>query len=619
MEAMPPRESLVTTRLSPEGNRCLSFPGPYAAPAPLLRAGQDAAAARRRRWLSVVAWLVLTSASGCTTFKEYVHNGFKVGPNYQRPAAPLANDWIDGDDQRIRKQEDDLAHWWTVLHDPALDALVADAYRQNLTLRDAGFRVLQARALLGISIGNFFPQTQNVYGDSFRDAYSQKAANRSYLSQRFFNQRDLGFNLAWELDFWGRFRRAIEAADADLNASVEYYDDVLVTLLGDVATAYVNIRLYEQQIMLTRANVELQRETLKLVKARYEGGQVSELDVDQAQSLLSQTEAQVPVLEISLRTANNQLCVLMGRPMINLEPQIGPANIPTAPLDVVVGIPADLLRRRPDVRRAERMAAGQAARIGVAVSDWYPHISILGTLDYQAQDFQHLFSGHAIQGDVGPSFQWNVLNYGRILNNVRATDALFQQLVVDYQNTVLVAQQETENGLITFVKSQEEAKDLMEAVVAAQKAVVIALAQYKAGMIDFNRVSLLEQNLVTYQNQQAGARAAIAQGLIQTYRALGGGWASRLDANLENAPGVEAHAARPPGVPEPIPAPGPVPLLDPQLQPQPIVPQKTSMNTVPTAAPTDWTLPCRAAIKPQWPPADRRRKHPRRHFQSSSN
>jgi NodT family efflux transporter outer membrane factor (OMF) lipoprotein len=535
----------------------------------------------RRFWF--VACLVLASASGCTTFKEYVHNGFKVGPNYQRPAAPVASEWIDEDDQRIRKQEDDLAHWWTVLNDPALNALVADAYRQNLTLRDAGFRVLQARALLGISIGNFFPQTQNVSGDSLRDAYSQKAANRSYLSQRFFNQRDLGFNLAWELDFWGRFRRAIEASDADLNASVEFYDDVLVTLLGDVATAYVNIRLYEQQIMLTRANVELQRQTLILVKARFEGGQVSELDVDQAQSLLSQTEAQIPVLEISLRTANNQLCVLMGRPMVNLEPQIGPANIPTAPKDVVVGIPADLLRRRPDVRRAERLAAGQAARIGVAVSDWYPHISILGTLDYQAQDFQHLFSGHAIQGDVGPSFQWNVLNYGRILNNVRATDALFQQLVVDYQNTVLVAQQETENGMITFVKSQEQAKDLMESVVAAQKAVVIALAQYKAGMIDFNRVSLLEQNLVTYQNQQAQARGSIALGLIQTYRALGGGWTSRLDPNLQNTPGIEAEGARPPGGPEPIPPPAPVPLLDPLLEPKTPEPAKASLRTDPNA------------------------------------
>ena len=469
-----------------------------------------------------------------------------------------------------------------MLNDPALDALVADAYRQNLTLRDAGFRVIQARALLGVSIGNFFPQQQYMQGDALRNALSQKAANRSFFTKRFYNQWDLGFGLAWELDFWGRFRRAIEAADADLNASVEFYDDVLVTLLGDVATAYVNIRIYEQQILLTRANVELQRETLKLVTARFEGGQVSELDVDQAQSLLSQTEAQIPVLEISLRTANNQLCVLMGRPMVNLEPLVGPENIPTAPTEIAVGIPADLLRRRPDVRRAERLAAGQAARIGVAVSDWYPHISIVGTLDYQAQDFQHLFSGRAIQGDVGPSFQWNLLNYGRILNNVRATDALFQQLVVDYQQTVLVAQQETENGLITFIKSQEQAKDLLDSVVAAEKAVVIALAQYKAGMIDFNRVSLLEQNLVTQQNLQAQARGNIALGLIETYRALGGGWSSRLTPEVENAPGLGARAAaQPPGGPEAVPTPAPVPLLNPNLQPREIESGKSSLHSMP--------------------------------------
>ena len=518
--------------------------------------------------------LLLAVSSGCTTFREYVQNGFKVGPNYQRPAAPVAEDWINADDQRLRKQDDDLSQWWKVLNDPALDALVADAYRQNLTLRDAGFRVLQARAMLGIAVGEFFPQTQYMSGDYLRQAMSTKAANRGFLTKRFFNQWDLGFGLAWEVDFWGRFRRAIEAADGDLNASVENYDDVLVTLLGDVAQYYVQIRTYEQQILLTRANVELQKETLRLVTARFEGGQVSELDVDQAQSLLMQTEATIPVLEISLRTANNQLCVLMGRPTVDLEPQIGPADIPVAPPDVAVGIPADLLRRRPDVRRAERMAAAQAARIGVAISDWYPHISILGTVDWQAQGFQHMFSGHALQGEVGPGFQWNILQYGRILNNVRSNDALFQQLVVDYQQAVLVAQQETENGIITFIKSHEQARDLLESVIAARKAVVIALAQYKAGMIDFNRVSLVEQNLVTQQNLQAQARGSIAQGLIQTYRALGGGWSSRLNPTLENTPGLAQKPPLRPGEPEPIATPASVPEMDapPIGQPPPLPP-----------------------------------------------
>ena len=265
---------------------------------------------------------------------------------------------------------------------------------------------------------------------------------------------------------------------------------------------------------------------------------MSELDVDQAESLLSQTEATIPVLEISLRTANNQLCVLMGRPMINLEPQIGPANIPTAPKEVAVGIPADLLRRRPDVRRAERLAAGPGGadrRGGVRLvspyfDSWNARLSGPGfpTPVQRPRDSGRRRAELPVErAQLWPHPEQRP-----------ATDALFQQLVVDYQNTVLVAQQETENGLITFVKSQEQAKDLLESVVAAQKAVVIALAQYKAGMIDFNRVSLLEQNLVTYQNLQAQARGSIALGLIQTYRALGGGWTSRLDPNLQNTPGL---------------------------------------------------------------------------------
>jgi NodT family efflux transporter outer membrane factor (OMF) lipoprotein len=570
-----------------------------------LRLGAAADATRQRavaspprvgRWLWALVSIVLVVGSGCTSFREYVQNGFKVGPNYLRPAAPVAEDWINGDDQRVRKVEDDLAQWWKVLNDPALDTLVADAYRQNLTLRDAGFRVLQARAMLGIAIGEFFPQSQYVSGDYLRQALSTKSANRGFLTKRFFNQWDLGFGLAWEVDFWGRFRRGIEAADADMNASVENYDDVLVTLLGDVAQYYTEIRIYERQIQLTLANVELQKETLRLVTARFQGGQVSELDVDQAQSLLSQTESQVPALEINQRIANNQLCVLLGRPMVDLEPAIGPADIPTAPTDLAVGIPADLLRRRPDVRRAERLAAGQAARIGVAISDYYPHISILGTADWQAQDFQHMFTGRALQGEVGPGFQWNILQYGRILNNVRQTDALFQQLVVDYQQAVLVAQQETENGLITFLKSHEQAKDLVESVFAANKAVVIALAQYKAGMIDFNRVSLLEQNLVTQQNLLAQARGAIALGLIQTYRAIGGGWTSRLNPTLENTPGMAQKPPLAPGEPEPIVTPGAVPAMDP-LVPQGVVPEEVPPGAVQPAAPPGNAAPAAAIPK----------------------
>ncbi len=304
-----------------------------------------------------------------------------------------------------------------------------------------------------------------------------------------------------------------------------------------MAQYYVQIRTYEQQILLTRANVELQKETLRLVTARFEGRAGKRAGRRPGPKPAMQTEATIPVLEISLRTANNQLCVLMGRPTVDLEPQIGPADIPVAPPDVAVGIPADLLRRRPDVRRAERMAAAQAARIGVAISDWYPHISILGTVDWQAQSISSTCSAATpCKAKSGRAFNGTSCSYGRILNNVRSNRRPVPATGRRLSASGAGRPAGNRKRHITFIKSHEQARDLLESVIAARKAVVIALAQYKAGMIDFNRVSLVEQNLVTQQNLQAQARGSIAQGLIQTYRALGGGWSSRLDPTWKTPP-----------------------------------------------------------------------------------
>lgn len=513
--------------------------------------------------------LVAPLLAGCTSFREYVSNGFKVGPNYRRPPAPVANDWIDADDMRLRKEENpELAHWWTVFRDPVLDQLVADSYRQNLTLREAGFRILQNRALLGIAVGGFFPQQQYAFGDHTRNAISTQAANRGFVLDQYYPQWDAGFTLNWELDFWGKFRRTIASANDRLDASVEDFDAVLVTLFGDVAQAYVQMRIYEQQIALTRANVQLQRETLAIATARFKGGLVTELDVDQAQSILSETEAQIPQLEISLRQTNNRLCVLLGIPAEDLQKRMSARPIPTVPPEVAVGIPADLVRRRPDVRRAERNTAAQSERIGIAEADFYPALSLNGSFSYSAEQFQQLFNSNALYGTWGPAFQWNVLNYGRILNNVRAQDALFQELVAHYQQTVITASQEVENGLVTFLKSQVQTRYMAESVTAARKAVTVAVAQYQGGLTDFNRVSLVEQNLVQQQNLYAQALGSIALGLVQTYRALGGGWEIRLDPAAGAAPGLPPPNAVP--APENIPAPSP--LLEPPAIKGPIPP-----------------------------------------------
>jgi NodT family efflux transporter outer membrane factor (OMF) lipoprotein len=498
------------------------------------------------RWLSALGFAALL-ASGCTTFEQYIHNGFKVGPEYGRPAAAVAPDWIDAADQRVRKDSDDLSQWWTVFNDPTLDALICDAYRQNLSLRQAGFQVLLARAQLGSAIGGIFPQTQVMTGDYLREGLSVATVNRTAAgtARRFFGQWDYGFNLAWELDFWGRFRRTIESAGDNLDASVENYDDVLVTLLGDVASNYVTIRTLEERIKLAKANVDLQRRTLEIAEARFRGGTGTELDVDQAQSNLSQTESEIPQLEVQLRQASNQLSILLGIPPEDLLKRLAPAGIPAAPPDVAVGIPADLLRRRPDVRRAERLAAAQSALIGVAESDFYPHISIDGSFGYSAEHLNNLFTSRAFNGTFGPAFNWKILNYGRLLNNVRAQDAQFQSLVTAYQNSVLTAGAEVENGLVFFLKAHVRVKALSESVRAAQKAANIALVQYRNGVVDFNRVALLQQNLVQQQDLLAQATGDIALGLIQVYKALGGGWQIRCNGCSSELPAVTVQPATP--------------------------------------------------------------------------
>jgi NodT family efflux transporter outer membrane factor (OMF) lipoprotein len=507
---------------------------------------------------------------GCTCIKDYVHKGFKVGPNYAQPAAAVSPNWIDASDKRVRNESDDLCHWWTVFNDPALDSLICCAYRQNLSLREAGFRVLEARAQLGITTGNLFPQSQFMSGDFTRGKFSTKTAGQSTsaIVRPFFDQWDYGFTLNWELDFWGRFRRAIESNSDLLDASVEDYDDILVTLLGDVATNYVQLRTLQKRIEYAQANVDLQRETLIITEARFKAGTTSELDVYQARSTLEQTEAQIPELEIALRQANNQICILLGIPPEELQVKLGPGSIPTAPPEVAVGIPADLLRRRPDVRRAERQAAAQCAQIGVAEADFYPSFSIDGTIGYSAERFPDLFVPAALRGNVGPTFQWKLLNYGRILNNVHLQDAKFQELAIAYQNAILIADQEVENGLVTYLRAQERAKYQTASVDDAEKAVKLALAQYKAGTVDFTRVTQVEQALVLQQDTLMQALGEIATGLIQVYEALGGGWQIRC-TGCEPGSLPPQGETNPPLENIPVPNPMPVPQPDATLNHQP--------------------------------------------------
>jgi NodT family efflux transporter outer membrane factor (OMF) lipoprotein len=510
-----------------------------------------------------LVWLASLSllASGCG-LSQWAHNGFKVGPDYGcPPAAEVAENWIDIDDPRVIPCPPECPDWWSVFQDPVLNELVDAAYQQNLTLREAGLRVLEARAQRAIAAGNLLPQSQSIDGSYTREQIS--IVQQPYLEpipglfSRSFDAWSLSGNLSWELDVWGRFRRAVEAADAGLEASVHNYDAILVCLIAEVVTAYADIRTFEKRLEYARQNVRIQEGSLELAEAKAEEGKTDKIGKYLSASTVQTTEASVASLEIGLRQANLRLCTLLGVPPVDLRGMIGEdGGIPNAPTEVVVGIPADLLRRRPDVRAAERQVAAQSAQIGIAKSELYPSIAVTGKISVQAEEFNDLFSPLSQGGSIGPSFEWNVLNYGRILNNVRVQDARFEQLVVSYQNTVLEANQEVEASLVAFLQNQERAKLLADAARKVESALELEVIRYKEGESDFTGVFVLQGDLVQKQDQLAQAQGDVVTSLVGVYKALGGGWEIRC-------PGFESRGVvfQPAEVLEIVPVPEAMPPL----------------------------------------------------------
>ena len=501
-------------------------------------------------WGFVAALLV--SLAGCA-----------VGPDFAPPLAPVADTWLEWRNKSLQTGPEEYRDWWRVFHDPILDRLIDIAYSQNLTLLSAGTKVLQARAQLGIAIGEFWPQKQGALGTVSYNLLSQANAQSSPASGvgqsspspglkiiNFWSD-GIGVQAAWELDFWGKFRRGVESTDSAYLASIASYDDVLVTLLGDVASTYIGIRTLEKQIAIARENVVKQRGILQIARDRYKGGASTLLDVYQAENILGATEATVPQLTIQLQQGLNALRVLLGmapEPLGFLLAR-STGHIPATPPKVVVGVPADLLRRRPDIRAAELKAAAQSAQVGVAAADLYPAISITGAFGGLASNVggHNLWQAFHPVGrafSVGPSFQWNLLNYGQITNNVRLQDATLQEYLVDYQNTVLKAQQEVENGISAFLLSRSQAEYLHRSVVAANGALHIATLEYQQGTRDFTTVLLAEQNLYQAQNNLAMATGNISTGLVSVFRALGGGWQIRDGNGFLNAATTEEMRAR---------------------------------------------------------------------------
>ncbi|MFI0348672.1 MAG: efflux transporter outer membrane subunit [Chthoniobacterales bacterium] len=472
-----------------------------------------------------------------------------VGPNYKEPPSDVEKEWVEQKATSDKPYGKTEIFWWKSFDDPTLVKLVEIAYENNPNLQSAGVKILEARALLNRSIGNLLPQQQGVSG-GYNFNYIPRAGNAtqngtlnallgglggtnaSTSISPYFTSNQYFFSSSWEIDFWGKYRRQIESDKDSYLANVVAYDDALVSLIGDVAQNYVNVRMYEQQIVITQENVAVQKESLRIANARYQGGQTSQLDVTQAETELAQTEAQVPDLENSLRQSKNALALLLGLPPSKIDPLLTPGKIPAVPYSLAVGIPHDLLRRRPDVRKAGLQAASKSALIGVQVTNLLPAFSLSGVFgstssNLGGQELINIFNWQNSLVNAASGFTMPIFNYGRLVNQVRVADAIFQESILTYQNTVLSAQKEVENGLSSYKHGRQSMLFLAEAVKAAKQSTKLALVRYKEGQADYTTVLTAQQQQLSVENSYVCAEAGAVLGIVSTYRALGGGWELR--------------------------------------------------------------------------------------------
>ena len=475
-----------------------------------------------------------------------------VGPNFRLPRSRVEGQWVQKQAVSEHPYGATEVYWWRKFRDPVLNRLIEKAYANNLTLQIAGVRILQARAKLNVAIGNLFPQQQGAsggfnyyyFGGEGPGGLASGGSPVANVVSEILNKSNIQigpniltdrllFSASWEIDFWGKFRREIQSQRASWLASVAAYDDALVTLIADVANAYINLRTLQSRLRVVEENIEIQKESLRIAEVRFTAGETSELDVEQAKTELAKTSAQAPELENGIVQATNALAVLLGvTPAAIGQHLTRRGELPTPPPKIVAGIPHDLLRRRPDVRHAGLQAAAQSPKIGVAVANMLPSFSLTGTFGYSGSNLGNasltdIFNWQGKVLEAGTSFLFPILNYGRLVNNIRIEDAKFQESVLNYQNTVLKAQAEVENSLSGFWNGNRALAFLKQASASAKETTALALVRYKDGQNDYTTVLVAEQQQLLIENAVVSTHGDVILALIAAYRGLGGGWQLR--------------------------------------------------------------------------------------------
>ncbi|MGV8074463.1 MAG: efflux transporter outer membrane subunit [Syntrophobacteraceae bacterium] len=445
-------------------------------------------------------------------------NGCMVGPNYQKPKPPVPvqfSEVLEGT-ATTDKPQLELARWWTIFEDQELNSLVDRAVQTNKNLKLAEARIREARAQRSFVAAGAYPEVNTSAQYALTDQLGKD--KQEHLFQ-------VGFDSSWELDLFGRVQRSVEAATAQIQATEESRRDVLVTLLSELARNYIETRGGQLRLAIAKQNIDAQRQTVELTRARFEAGLGSELAVAQAKAQLAATESQVPVLETSIKLAIHRIGVLLGQePGLLVEELSKEAPLPSSPPDVPVGLPSDLLRRRPDVRQAERELAASTAEIGVATADLFPRISLTGIVNWQGGSASDLVTPENRFLSIGPTISWPVFDAGRIRANINVRNAKQEQSLVRYEQSVLRALEDVENALVAYSKELVRRKSLVESVEANLRAFDISHELYSKGLIDFLNVLISQRALFLAQDELALSSQGVSTNLVALFKALGGGW-----------------------------------------------------------------------------------------------
>jgi multidrug efflux system outer membrane protein len=455
-----------------------------------------------------------------------------VGPDYKQPRVPVLTAFANQSQEGMATDGVETS-WWRGFHDNTLNQLVSQALAHNHDLRVATARVREARALRSETAFDRYPTVTT------QAAYTRQRASEALvpMGDRDSDLYDVGFDASWEVDVFGRVRRSIEASSAAVEAAEASRQDVIVSLLAEVARNYFELRGAQNRLAVARRNAENQQQTLDLTLALLEGGRGTELDTSRAEAQLTSTLASIPPLETIIKQTIYRLGVLIGQQPTVVEPELSePMPLPALPVLVALGRPDDLLRRRPDIRVTERNLAEATANIGVATADLFPRVTLTGSVAVQATDFVGLFKGGSDTFAIGPGIFWAAFDLGRVRARIRAADARTEAALAQYEQRVLLALEETETTLANFTRQQVRHDLLQASAQASQKAQDLARQRYQFGVADFLTVLDAERTLLDAQDRLADSETLTATALVAVYKALGGGWEIAPEGTYAKAP-----------------------------------------------------------------------------------